>query len=97
MTKFNTMTVSVVGSVVMPDVDVITHDAPSGIQTAKSVDPTAFVRNAILFNQGGHSSLLDSTVSPAVAQEMQTEIASFINTNGLNLTIENKSVITTTP
>ncbi|OBU15126.1 lipase [Photobacterium aquimaris] len=55
------------------------------------------VRNAILFNQGGHSSLLDLTINPAVTQEMQTEIASFINTNGLNLTIDNKSVITTTP
>lgn len=43
MTKFNTMTVSVVGSVVIPDVDVIAHDAPNGIQTAKNVAPTAFV------------------------------------------------------
>ncbi|WP_283597249.1 outer membrane protein transport protein [Photobacterium phosphoreum] len=43
MTQFSTMTVSVVGSIVMPDVDVIAHDAPNGVQTAKNVAPTAFV------------------------------------------------------
>ena len=37
------MTVSVVGSIVMPDVDVIAYDAPNGVQTAKNVAPTAFV------------------------------------------------------
>lgn len=55
------------------------------------------IRNAVLFNQGGHSSLQNPTISPAVTQEMQQEIASFINTKGQNITINNKSVIMTTP
>ena len=55
------------------------------------------IRSAILFNQGNHSSLLNPIVSPAVTQEMQTEIASFINTKGQNLTINNKNVIMPTP
>ncbi|MEC6908378.1 VolA/Pla-1 family phospholipase [Photobacterium piscicola] len=55
------------------------------------------IRSAILFNQGSHSSLLDPTISPAVTQEMQQEIASFINTMGKNITITDKSVITAIP
>ena len=43
MTHFETMAVSVVGSIVAPDIDITAHDAPNGVQTAKNVAPMAFV------------------------------------------------------
>lgn len=43
MTKFEAMAISSQGSIVLPDIDVIAHDAPNGEQTANDVAPIAFV------------------------------------------------------
>ncbi|HIF9184202.1 TPA: VolA/Pla-1 family phospholipase [Photobacterium damselae] len=55
------------------------------------------VRNAALFNAGGHSSLLNPTPSGAVTAEMQSEVHSFISSNGKELTINNHSVLDSQP
>ncbi len=55
------------------------------------------VRNAALFNAGGHSSLLNPTPSGAVTAEMQSEVHSFISSNGKELTISNHSVLDSQP
>ncbi len=53
------------------------------------------VRNAVLFNQGHHSSLLLSNTSPSVTREMQSQIQSFLNSDGNTLTITDPSVLET--
>ncbi|MGR5281623.1 VolA/Pla-1 family phospholipase [Photobacterium damselae] len=55
------------------------------------------VRNAALFNAGGHSSLLNPTPSGAVTAEMQSEVHSFISSNGKELTISDNSVLESQP
>ena len=53
------------------------------------------VRNAVLFNGGDHSSLLDPSAYESVTVEMQKEMHSFINSDGKILSIENDNVINT--
>ncbi|KJG38977.1 lipase [Photobacterium angustum] len=53
------------------------------------------VRNAVLFNGGDHSSLLDPSAYESVTVEMQKEMHSFINSDGKTLSIENDNVINT--
>ncbi|PSB89422.1 lipase [Photobacterium damselae subsp. damselae] len=55
------------------------------------------IRNAALFNAGSHSSLLDPTPSGAVTAEMQSEVHSFISSNGKELTISDNSVLESQP
>ncbi|HIF9243471.1 TPA: VolA/Pla-1 family phospholipase [Photobacterium damselae] len=64
--------------------------------TTDSIQGTV-VRNAALFNAGGHSSLLDPTPSGAVTAEMQSEVHSFISSNGKELTISDNSVLDSQP
>ncbi|HIF9082007.1 TPA: VolA/Pla-1 family phospholipase [Photobacterium damselae] len=64
--------------------------------TTDSIQGTV-VRNAALFNAGGHSSLLDPTPSGAVTAEMQSEVHSFISSNGKELTISDDSVLESQP
>ncbi|WIG82024.1 lipase [Photobacterium damselae] len=64
--------------------------------TTVSIKDTV-VRNAALFNAGVHSSLLDPTPSGAVTAEMQSEVHSFISSNGKELTISNHSVLESQP
>ncbi|NVH51629.1 lipase [Photobacterium damselae subsp. damselae] len=64
--------------------------------TTDSIQGTV-VRNAALFNAGSHSSLLDPTPSGAVTAEMQSEVHSFINSNGKELTISDNSVLDSQP
>ncbi|HIF9117474.1 TPA: VolA/Pla-1 family phospholipase [Photobacterium damselae] len=64
--------------------------------TTVSIKDTV-VRNAALFNAGGHSSLLDPTPSGAVTAEMQSEVHSFISSNGKELTISDNSVLESQP
>ncbi|HIF9308334.1 TPA: VolA/Pla-1 family phospholipase [Photobacterium damselae] len=64
--------------------------------TTVSIKDTV-VRNAALFNAGGHSSLLDPTPSGAVTAEMQSEVLSFISSNGKELTISDNSVLESQP
>ncbi|HIF9474107.1 TPA: VolA/Pla-1 family phospholipase [Photobacterium damselae] len=64
--------------------------------TTVSIKDTV-VRNAALFNAGGHSSLLDPTPSGAVTAEMQSEVYSFISSNGKELTISDNSVLESQP
>ncbi|UKA07099.1 lipase [Photobacterium damselae subsp. damselae] len=64
--------------------------------TTVSIKDTV-VRNAALFNAGGHSSLLDPTPSGAVTAEMQSEVHSFISSNGKELTISDNSVLDSQP
>ncbi|MCG3844522.1 VolA/Pla-1 family phospholipase [Photobacterium damselae] len=64
--------------------------------TTVSIKDTV-VRNAALFNAGGHSSLLDPTPSGAVTAEMQSEVHSFISSNGKELTISDDSVLESQP
>ena len=53
------------------------------------------VRNAALFNEGDHSSLLSSKGFPSVTREMQSQILSFLNSDGTTLTITDPSVLET--
>ncbi|MGR5326112.1 VolA/Pla-1 family phospholipase [Photobacterium damselae] len=64
--------------------------------TTVSIKDTV-VRNAALFNAGVHSSLLDPTPSGAVTAEMQSEVHSFISSNGKELTISDNSVLDSQP
>ncbi|HIF9450171.1 TPA: VolA/Pla-1 family phospholipase [Photobacterium damselae] len=64
--------------------------------TTVSIKDTV-VRNAALFNAGVHSSLLDPTPSGAVTAEMQSEVYSFISSNGKELTISDNSVLESQP
>ncbi|HIF9253378.1 TPA: VolA/Pla-1 family phospholipase [Photobacterium damselae] len=64
--------------------------------TTESIKDTV-VRNAALFNAGSHSSLLDPTPSGAVTAEMQSEVHSFISSNGKELTISDNSVLESQP
>ncbi|WP_158135023.1 VolA/Pla-1 family phospholipase [Photobacterium damselae] len=64
--------------------------------TTESIQDTV-VRNAALFNAGGHSSLLDPTPSGTVTAEMQSEVHSFISSNGKELTISDNSVLESQP
>ncbi|HIF9338123.1 TPA: VolA/Pla-1 family phospholipase [Photobacterium damselae] len=64
--------------------------------TTESIQDTV-IRNAALFNAGGHSSLLDPTPSGAVTAEMQSEVHSFISSNGKELTISDNSVLESQP
>ncbi|EEZ40583.1 VolA/Pla-1 family phospholipase [Photobacterium damselae] len=57
----------------------------------------SIVRNAALFNAGVHSSLLDPKPSEAVTAEMQSEVHSFISSNGKELTISDNSVLESQP
>ncbi|MCW8328354.1 lipase [Photobacterium sp. SDRW27] len=51
------------------------------------------VRNAVLFNEGEHSSLLDPTESLPVTAEMQTQIPSLLNSDGTTLAVDNSQNI----
>ena len=62
--------------------------------TGVSINGT-LVRNAVLFNGGAHSSLLDPSAYESVTVEMQNEMHSFINSDGKTLSIENNNVINT--
>ncbi|HIF9073742.1 TPA: VolA/Pla-1 family phospholipase [Photobacterium damselae] len=64
--------------------------------TTDSIQDTV-IRNAALFNAGSHSSLLDPTPSGAVTAEMQSEVHSFISSNGKELTISDNSVLESQP
>ncbi|UKA10998.1 VolA/Pla-1 family phospholipase [Photobacterium damselae] len=64
--------------------------------TTVSIKDTV-VRNAALFNAGVHSSLLDPKPSEAVTAEMQSEVHSFISSNGKELTISDDSVLESQP
>ncbi|WP_419209496.1 VolA/Pla-1 family phospholipase [Photobacterium leiognathi subsp. mandapamensis] len=64
--------------------------------TTASIDGT-LVRNAVLFNAGSHSSLLDPTVNAAVTSEMQSQMHSFVNGDGKTLTITDTSVLSSQP
>lgn len=64
--------------------------------TTVSIKDTV-VRNATLFNAGVHSSLLDPKPSKAVTAEMQSEVHSFISSNGKELTISDNSVLDSQP
>ncbi|HIF9330464.1 TPA: VolA/Pla-1 family phospholipase [Photobacterium damselae] len=64
--------------------------------TTESIKDTV-VRNAALFNAGSHSSLLDPKPSEAVTAEMQSEVHSFISSNGKELTISDNSVLDSQP
>ncbi|QOQ69389.1 VolA/Pla-1 family phospholipase [Photobacterium damselae] len=64
--------------------------------TTVSIKDTV-VRNAALFNAGVHSSLLDPKPSKAVTAEMQSEVHSFISSNGKELTISDNSVLDSQP
>ncbi|HIF9370314.1 TPA: VolA/Pla-1 family phospholipase [Photobacterium damselae] len=64
--------------------------------TTESIQDTV-VRNAALFNAGVHSSLLDPKPSEAVTAEMQSEVHSFISSNGKELTISDNSVLDSQP
>ncbi|WP_318457391.1 VolA/Pla-1 family phospholipase [Photobacterium leiognathi] len=64
--------------------------------TTTSINGT-LVRNAVLFNAGSHSSLLDPTVNAAVTSEMQSQMHSFVNGDGKTLTITDTSVLSSQP
>ncbi|WP_419205904.1 VolA/Pla-1 family phospholipase [Photobacterium leiognathi] len=64
--------------------------------TTASIDGT-LVRNAVLFNAGSHSSLLDPTANAAVTAEMQSQMHSFVNGDGKTLTITDTSVLNSQP
>ncbi|PSV39898.1 VolA/Pla-1 family phospholipase [Photobacterium sp. GB-210] len=64
--------------------------------TTASINGT-LVRNAVLFNAGSHSSLLDPSSDTAVTTEMQSEMHSFINGDGKTLTITDTSVLSSQP
>lgn len=64
--------------------------------TTVSIKDTV-VRNAALFNAGVHSSLLDPKPSEAVTAEMQSEVHSFISSNGKELTFSDDSVLDSQP
>ncbi|MZG56868.1 VolA/Pla-1 family phospholipase [Photobacterium lucens] len=64
--------------------------------TTASINGT-LVRNAVLFNAGSHSSLLDPTANAAVTGEMQSQMHSFVNGDGKTLTITDTTVLTSEP
>lgn len=64
--------------------------------TTTSINGT-LVKNAVLFNAGSHSSLLAPSSDPAVTSEMQSEMHSFINSDGKTLTITNANVLNALP
>ncbi|MCG3863009.1 MULTISPECIES: VolA/Pla-1 family phospholipase [unclassified Photobacterium] len=66
------------------------------VPTTASINGT-LVRNAVLFNVGSHSSLLDPSSDAAVTSEMQSEMHSFINGDGKTLTITDTNVLNAAP
>ncbi|PQJ66422.1 VolA/Pla-1 family phospholipase [Photobacterium angustum] len=64
--------------------------------TTASINGT-LVKNAVLFNAGSHSSLLDPSSDAAVTSEMQSEMHSFINGDGKTLTITDTNVLNAAP
>ncbi|KPA54136.1 lipase [Photobacterium leiognathi subsp. mandapamensis] len=64
--------------------------------TTASINGT-LVRNAVLFNAGSHSSLLDPTANAAVTGEMQSQMHSFVNGDGKTLTITDTTVLSSEP
>ncbi|PSV22612.1 lipase [Photobacterium leiognathi subsp. mandapamensis] len=64
--------------------------------TTASINGT-LVRNAVLFNAGSHSSLLDPTANAAVTNEMQSQMHSFVNGDGKTLTITDTTVLSSEP
>lgn len=56
------------------------------------------VRHAALFNDGGHSSLLDPTKNSDVTAEMQSQLSSLSNGDGTSLTVSNaNNILNATP
>jgi len=53
------------------------------------------IRGAVRFIQGGHGSLLDPSIDPAVTQEMQSQAGSMIASGGTTVVVTNDSVIAT--
>ena len=58
-----------------------------------STQSAAGIRGATRFTAGGHGSLLDPSIAPAVTQEMQTEMASMLVSGGTAVQVAVPSVI----
>jgi pimeloyl-ACP methyl ester carboxylesterase len=70
--------------------------AALGLQSIfQTTQSAGAIRGVVRFTQGEHGSLLDPTSSPAVTQEMQTEMASMIVSRGHLVQVVNPSVIVT--
>jgi hypothetical protein len=67
--------------------------AALGLSTITQTTQAAQIRGVVRFTQGTHGSLLDPTSSPAVTQEMQTEMANMIGSRGTYVPITIPSVI----
>jgi hypothetical protein len=67
--------------------------AALGLTTITQTTQAAQIRGVTRFTQGAHGSLLDPTSSPAVTQEMQTEMASMIGSRGQQVTVAIPSVL----
>jgi hypothetical protein len=67
--------------------------AALGLSSITATTQAAQIRGVTRFTQGTHGSLLDPTSSPAVTQEMQTEMASMIGSRGQQVTVAIPSVL----
>jgi pimeloyl-ACP methyl ester carboxylesterase len=67
--------------------------AALGLAPITQTTQAAQIRGVVRFTQGAHGSLLDPTSSPAVTQEMQTEMANMIGSRGTYVPITIPSVI----
>lgn len=58
---------------------------------------TTMIKNAVLFNAGGHSSLIDPLISANVSTEMHNELSSLLNGDGKTLTVDNTNNVIRLP
>ncbi|KXF79993.1 VolA/Pla-1 family phospholipase [Enterovibrio coralii] len=68
---------------------------PLGLTATTTSVSNQTVKSALLFTEGGHSSLLSTTPSAAANEQMLKQIASFIGGDGKTLDVDNSSILST--
>jgi hypothetical protein len=65
----------------------------SGVSTTRAVAPPGTVSGIVRFSAGGHSSLLNPAINPAVTTEMQRQMVTYAESRGSAIQITNTSVV----
>ncbi|MCG7495892.1 lipase [Vibrio sp. Of7-15] len=69
-----------------------------GLTPVNSTQASAnMIKNAVLFNAGGHNSLIDPSANSNVSTEMHNEISSLLNGDGKALTVDNTNNVIRLP
>jgi len=61
--------------------------------TTQAAIPPATVKGIVRFKAGGHSSLFNPAINPAVTTEMQRETVTYAATQGSTILITNSAVV----